>query len=241
MTILFDPVVTWEALKAFPVNRMVVGGSTMYLIIPSIDLHPAHLLLDAWGMRARETIIVVGENGAEFVGIVATYGGHNPPDLTQMPGRLARLTLNDLYHVLGEGVALFTSLVPSGWDWWEPDNIASKVDLWSYPYRPRHFTVDETIVKQTKRLRELFLSYAKLAWQIGDLLNEIDGAGYRWWPVYHNLGLDNIKLGRAWASDIKKLASLYPEHLRDYSITIDEYRKRLNAPRRRGNDAGRLD
>ena len=222
---IFDLDISWGSLANFPIDRLVKGGSICIYLTPPNEIRNAVTLLETWGLQLLTTINVRGEDAITYVGLVAGFEVDKAPDFGAKPGDIYSVQLRKLMNDLGDGIALFTSRVPpSGWDWWEPDNVASTVDLWDYPFRPRNFKVDEAVVKYAALLRSYFVELNKLYWKIGDLIAEIDKAGYKWRSIYAAMGLTNKIFTHRWAWDVMRIAKQYPEPVRDYSRSFSDYR-----------------
>jgi len=224
---IFDLNITWASLRLHPVSRMVEGGTILVYVTPPDEINNAIDLINHWGLQLTTSIIVRGHDAREYIGLVATYGKAELPQFSEKLGVIPTLSVNALCNKMGVGVALFTSLVPSGWDWWEPDNIRSTTDLWDYPFRPRNFTVNEHVAKYAALLREKFIAMNALMWEIGDLLVEIDRAGHKWRAIYKAVGLPSTTYNHRWGWDLMKIAAMFPEPIRNYTFPFTEYRNQL--------------
>lgn len=223
---MFDLPVTWASLRNHPVNRMVEEGTVLIYVTPPNEINQATILINVWGLQLHSTLIVRGHDGREYVGLIAVYGEPEIPDFANQPGLIPNLPIHTLCTKMGVGVALFTSLVPQGWDWWEPDNVQSTVDLWDYPFRPRNFTVSTQVAEYTALLRDKFILLNRLMWEIGDLLNEIDRARLKWRAIYKAVGLPATVYNHRWGWDLMRIAAMFPEPVRDYTLPYTEYRNR---------------
>lgn len=219
---IFDMAVSWSSLELHPVYRL---GDKDCLLIFLVGPENAHLALDLirkWVFQPIGQINVRMEDGHTKTAWIATKGDAKNPFTLSLD---KPIPYRDLFALdEGIGVALFTHLVLYGWDWWEPDNLKSMVDLWDYPFRPNGLALDEEVSLLIAKAKDLLIAINKSYWDLGDILNALGKMNVTKYRMALLLAKTGISFSDKWISEIARVAYAIPHPIRDYSKSWVESR-----------------
>jgi len=212
---IFDMTISWSSLELHPVYRLADEQCVLVFLVDPGNAHLALDLVRTWTFQPVGQTLVRMEDGHIKTAWIATKGGATNP----LPLSLDRpIPYRDLFLMEeGIGVALFTHLVLYGWDWWEPENITSMVDLWDYPFRPNGLALDEEVALLIAKAKDVLVSISKAYWEIGDIMNALGKMNVSNYRVYVLLAKTGISFSNKWMAEIAKVAYETPHPIRDYS------------------------
>lgn len=248
---IFDLNVTWHSLKNYPIGRMSdPSGCLMLYLTPPNDVENSLRLTSLWGFNFRTQVIVRREDGSLQVGLLCNKNNlPSLPDFGRSP--LDPVPIRTVYSALGKwakelqpdsnrkvGITLFSKVNVQGFDWWEPDNIHSIFDLWSYPFRPKNFLIADEIVRIAAKVRDLLILQNSIPWQIGQ---ELELAEMQNIPLSHlEKAIDMKELAPTyrWLWEILQVAKMFPEPVVDPTINWSAYRNQYLEAKKEAKQGG---
>jgi hypothetical protein len=225
----FDYSVTWPSLVHYPIYR-IAKGDCLLIFLP----RPGHGglardLLKHWTFQEIGETAVRMEDGHIRPAILATKGYVDNPFV---PTFDKPYRYRDLFTLeKGIGVALFTHLVYQNWDWWEPENIQSRIDLWDYPFRPNGLEVNEEAVLLANQAKEALIAKNKSYWDIGDAINGMKRMNVAKKDIGLILAQTGLSFSQRHIDDIAIRAEKIPHPLRDYSKPFFDETKKIKKGR----------
>jgi hypothetical protein len=221
----FDYSVTWPSLVHYPIYRLAKEDCLLIFLSYPEHTHLAMDLIKHWTFQAIGQTAVRMEDGHIRPAILAKKGDIENPFVPTFdkPYRYRDLFTLDR----GIGVALFTHLVYQNWDWWEPENFESVVDLWYFPFKPKEgMTVNENAVILANQAKEALIAKHMSYWQIGDAITEMRLMNLKTAEIQKELAKTGLSFSDRHINSIAKLAKKIPHPIRDYSKDFfDETKK----------------
>ena len=224
----FDYSVTWPSLVEYPIYRLAKEGCLLIFLSYPEHTHLAMDLIKHWTFQPIGQTAVRTEDGRIRPALLATKGDvENPFTFTfDKPYRY-----RDLFSLdRGIGVALFTHLVYQNWDFWEPENFESRIDLWDYPFKGKGsdaFTVNEAAVVFANQAKEALIAKNTAYWRLGDAINAMKRMNIPKKEIAAVLAKTGLSFSQRHIDDIAVRAEKVPHPLRDYGKSFFEGSKGL--------------